>query len=283
MELICPVCGGALRKEPARYLCGGGHCFDRAKSGYVNLLQRQRHRQRGDDANMAKSRQIFLDAGYYRPLLDRLLAILTQKQPQQILDVGCGEGWYSCAVLEALRAAGVPAALCGIDISPEILRYAANRARQQGSADAADWAVASVNRLPLGEASCDCILNLFAPCEPCEFRRVLRPNGLLLRVIPLERHLWELKQALYANPYENRPILAAPEGFTLAATETLDFTITVPAAHLRALFAMTPYAHKTAPEDIAKLDRFEALTTEVSFGILLCEPRQRTGGNDLER
>lgn len=273
MELICPVCGKALCEEPVRYLCGSGHSFDRAKSGYVNLLQRQRSRQRGDDAAMARSRQTFLNAGYYQPLLDRLLAIVEQRKPQQILDIGCGEGWYSCAVLSHLRNIGIPAALCGIDISPEILRFAANRARQQGSADAVKWAVASVSRLPVGTHTCDCILNLFAPCEPKEFRRVLDPDGVLLRVIPMERHLWELKAVLYEQPYENRPVVAAPEGFSLCATETLDFAITVPAEHLKALFAMTPYVHKTSPADIAKLDRLDALTTTVSFGILVCEPK----------
>lgn len=273
MELICPVCGNSLQTEAARYVCGSGHSFDRAKSGYVNLLQRQRHRQRGDDAEMAKSRQIFLNAGYYQPLLDRLLTIIAQRKPQQILDVGCGEGWYSCAVLSHLREMGIPAELCGIDISPEILRYAANRSRQQGSAEAAKWAVASVNRMPVRDCTCDCILNLFAPCEPREFRRVLQPDGILLRVIPLERHLWGMKTVLYEHPYENRPVFAAPEGFVLAASETLDFSITVPAEHLKALFSMTPYVHKTSPADIAKLDRMDALTTEVAFGILLCEPR----------
>lgn len=272
MELICPVCGHPLDRENTRYICQKGHSFDRAKSGYVNLLQRQSRRQRGDDAEMAKARQIFLNAGYYQPLLERICAILLQKKPHSLMDIGCGEGWYSCGVLSALRGAGEPSELCGIDISPEILRYAANRVRQQGLAEYTHWAAASVSRLPVADTSCDCLLNLFAPCEPAEFRRVLRPNGLLLRAIPLERHLWELKAAVYAQPYENRPVREAPEGFSLVKEETLDYEITVPAAHLQALFAMTPYVHKTSPQDIAKLDTLPELTTKVSFGILCCKP-----------
>lgn len=271
MKLICPVCSGQLTPESKRYICVNGHSFDRAKSGYVNLLLRQSRRQRGDDAEMAKARQTFLNAGYYQKLLDSICAILEQENSAEIMDIGCGEGWYSCAVTAMLRQKGIDAALCGVDISPDILRFAAVRAKQQGIPDA-DWAVASVNHLPVEDQSCDCILNLFAPCEPQEFRRILKPNGLLLRVIPLEKHLWELKQAVYEKPYENKPVETAPEGFVLTSYERLTTTITVPSEHLKALFAMTPYIHKTSMQDIAKLDQLSSLTTTVSFGIMQCRP-----------
>ena len=277
MKLICPVCGGELAKEPKQYHCENGHCFDRAKSGYVNLLQRQSRRQRGDDAEMAKARQVFLNAGYYQMLLSRICEIAAQHQVTQIMDAGCGEGWYSCAVTAYLRHKGIAAELCGADISPDILRFAAVRAKQQVLSDS-NWVVASVNRLPAANQSSDCILNLFAPCEPHEFLRILKPDGILLRVIPLEKHLWELKQAVYEKPYENRPVTDAPEGFTLISFEKLTDTITVSAEHLKALFAMTPYIHKTAAQDIAKLDQLASLTTTVAFGIMLCKPENGKTG-----
>ena len=177
MNLICPVCSRELSAEPHRYVCSKGHCFDRARSGYVNLLQRQRHRQRGDDAEMAKARQRFLNAGYYQPLLDAVSRYAVDAKCSRIADIGCGEGWYSCGLLQALTDSGIHAELTGIDISPEILRFAAARASHDGIAAQTDWAVASVSRLPLADDSCDCILNLFAPCEPAEFRRILKKRG----------------------------------------------------------------------------------------------------------
>ena len=272
MDLVCPVCGCALSKEPLRYICKKGHSFDRAKSGYVNLLMRQRHRLRGDDSAMAQARKTFLDAGYYQPLLNMVLAELPHQKSLDILDVGCGEGWYSCSVVASLLEQGSTVHLCGIDISPQILRFAASRARQQEISDATDWAVASVSHLPVPDCSCDCILNLFAPCEPTAFRRVIKKNGLLIRVVPLEKHLWALKEAVYDQPYENRPVLEAPEGFVLKKLLKLEQTITVPSEHLKALFAMTPYVHKTSPQDIAKLDALDSLTTEIAFGILCFTP-----------
>lgn len=271
MELICPVCSRSLTAEPHRYVCAKGHSFDRARSGYVNLLQKQKHRQRGDDADMAKARREFLNAGYYQPLLDAVAAAAGQSV--QIADIGCGEGWYSCGLLKAQREQGIPAELTGIDISPEILRFAAARASAEGFAEQTNWAAASVNRLPLADASCDCIVNLFAPCAPSEFCRILKKNGLLLRAVPLERHLWELKAAVYEKPYENRPVCAAPEGFVLERLQKITYPITVPHDDLQALFAMTPYIRKTSPEDAAKLTARESLTTTVSFGLLICRKK----------
>lgn len=271
MELICPVCSRVLSAETHRYVCAKGHSFDRAKSGYVNLLQKQKHRQRGDDADMAKARQEFLNAGYYQPLLDAVAAAAGTSL--QIADIGCGEGWYSCGLMKELCAQEIPAELTGIDISPEILRFAAARASAEGFAKQTNWAVASVSRLPLADASCDCIVNLFAPCEPSEFRRILKKNGLLLRAIPLERHLWELKSAVYETPYENRPLCTAPEGFVLEHLQKITYPITVPRDDLLALFAMTPYIRKTAPGDAAKLIARDALTTTVSFGLLICRKK----------
>ncbi len=271
MELICPVCSRSLTAELHRYVCAKGHSFDRAKSGYVNLLQKQKHRQRGDDADMAKARRSFLNAGYYQPLLDAVAAAAGQSV--QIADIGCGEGWYSCGLLKSLQGQGIAAELTGIDISPEILRFAAARASAEGFAAQTNWAVASVNRLPFADASCDCIVNLFAPCEPAEFSRILKKNGLLLRAVPLERHLWELKAAVYDQPYENRPVCTAQEGFRLEQLRTITYPITVPHDDLQALFAMTPYIRKTAPEDIAKLTSRDSLTTTVSFGLLICRKK----------
>jgi len=265
MDLVCPVCGNELLPEAAKYCCKKGHSFDRARSGYVNLLMRQKHRQRGDDPAMLAARRDFLNAGFYRPLLDAVAAEIPQGT-RTIADIGCGEGWYSCNLLRGLPEAQ----LFGFDISPDAVRYAAQRAKADGLDGRTVWAVASVSRLPLANHECDCLLNLFAPCEPNEFARVLRPDGLLIRVIPLERHLWELKCAVYDVPYENRPVMQSPEGFQLVSQKTLRYPITVSGDALHALFAMTPYAHKTAASDAAKLETLDSLQISVEFGILVC-------------
>lgn len=269
MKLRCAVCGEALEALPKQYCCPNGHCFDRAKSGYVNLLLKQSSRTRGDDPMMVAARRAFLDAGYYKPLLDAIGKVMLERRVSAIADIGCGEGWYSCHLAEMLTAHAIPAELCGFDISADALRFAANRTRQMGLSYM-QWAVASINRLPLDDAACDCILNLFAPCEADEFARILRPDGILIRAVPLERHLWQLKEAVYAQPYENRPVLEAPQGFLLSEVRRIETEITVAGENLHNLFAMTPYVRKTSPADAAKIAAMESLTTEIQFGLLIC-------------
>lgn len=269
MRLRCPICGMPLMREPKRYLCENGHSFDRAKSGYVNLLRRQSSRVRGDDPAMVAARREFLDAGYYMPLLEGLKEILLRYRPEVLADIGCGEGWYSCQLVSALHQNGVDTVFSGFDISADALRYAANRMKRMGVSDM-DWAVASINHLPLADGSCDALLSIFAPVEADEFARILKPDGILVRAIPLERHLWQLKEAVYPKPYENRPVLEAPDGFAIESVRRIETTVTVTGDALKNLFAMTPYVRKTSPADAAKLAEMVSLTTELGFGLMVC-------------
>lgn len=270
--LCCPVCGAPLLREAKRYCCERRHSFDRARAGYVNLLLRQSHRLRGDDSNMVSARRIFLEKDYYLPLLQAAQQILLRESVTNtplLLDVGCGEGWYARKLAQGLCDAGKSPILVGVDISPSALQYAAKRAIDTLFCEN-HWAVASINHLPLASQSVDVLLNFFAPCEAAEFARVLKRNGVLIRAIPLEKHLWELKQAVYEKPYENRPVIAAPEGFVLCDVQRIETAITVGGEDLAALFDMTPYARKTAADDRAKLLSVPALTVQLAFGLLVC-------------
>lgn len=130
--------------------------------------------------------------------------------------------------------------------------------------------MASIAHLPVADASCDLVLNVFAPHDAAEFARVLRPQGVLLRVIPLERHLWGLKRAVYDRPYENTVPDPALPGFALAEQRTLRGTITLRTnADIEALFCMTPYYYKSGARDQAKLHALDTLTTETEFALLI--------------
>ena len=151
-----------------------------------------------------------------------------------------------------------------MDISRDALICAHRRASEL------TLAVASIAHLPVADASCDLLLNVFAPHDAGEFARVLCPQGVLLRVIPLERHLWGLKCAVYDRPYENEVPDPALPGFVLAARRELRGTITLRSqAEIEALFCMTPYYYKTGARDQAKLRALDTLTTETEFALLI--------------
>ena len=178
---------------------------------------------------------------------------------KEVLDCGCGEGYYTAAIAEAFRQAEV----LGTDISKEVLAVAKRRG------NGFKRAVASSFALPLASESCDVALNIFSPFAKEEYARIIQPGGFLLMVIPLEYHLWELKQAVYEKPYLNEPHIPALTGFSLAAQERLEYQKTLPTRQLIDLFGMTPYAIKTSPADKEKLNAVSALKITFSVQLLL--------------
>ena len=121
-QLICPICKNELSLKEKSYLCPKGHCFDIAKSGYVNLLPPSPGGKRhGDDKLMVKARSRFLDKGFYDPLSQEISKIINELVPDDahIVDAGCGEGKYTADVLNFLESKGKTAHILGIDISKE--------------------------------------------------------------------------------------------------------------------------------------------------------------------
>jgi len=262
----CPVCGQPLDRGERVYVCPSGHSFDLAREGYAYLLPpNQKHSAApGDDRGMAAARREFLSKDYYRPLLDALckLSLENTGDSPVLLDAGCGEGYYTSGVFRALEQAGRQPRMAGIDISKFILRAAAKRER------AVEFAVASCYHLPLADGSADLLLDCFAPLAEEEFRRVLRPGGTFLYVVPAAEHLWEMKQVLYREPYRNEEREIPYEGFTCRSVVPVDGTVTLPCqADIHNLFQMTPYYWNTPEDGAARLAALETLTTRISFRI----------------
>ena len=265
-DLICPVCGGALRQEGRSLVCGERHCFDIAKQNYVNLLRSSQSSKKhhGDDDLMVRARQMFLNKGYYTCLWDAVcdMALRYTDGDVSLLDAGCGEGWYTAGVRQAFVSEGRGCDAVGIDISRAALIRAAKRDRD------ISLAVASIAAMPVADNSRDVVLNIFAPDESKEFFRVLKPGGVLLHAMPMEEHLMELKAAVYDVPRPNPPARYEPKGFTLLERREIRRQITLDSNEdIRALFMMTPYYYKTGRADQAKLETLEHLTVSLAFAV----------------
>lgn len=267
-DFKCPVCGGVLHREDRTMRCGSGHCYDLARQGYVNLLMSNRSsaKRHGDDKAMVLARQSFLEKGYYDCLRDAVcdLAVHRCGNSVDLLDAGCGEGWYTCGVKTALEQAGKECRAVGVDISREALIQAAKRSC------GLQLAVGSVSALPVQDESCDLLLNIFAPNSDDEFFRVLRPGGILIRAVPLEEHLMGLKTAIYDRPYPNPAPQYAPEGFRLIErAEVRERLVLQSSEDIQNLFMMTPYYYKTGRRDQEKLQNLNALETELAFCLFI--------------
>ena len=153
----CPICAAPLERGERAYACPNGHAYDKAREGYVHLLPANKKHSKapGDDKGMAEARRRFLSGGYYGHLLAALCALGAEYAPpgEAVLDSGCGEGYYTAGLWEAL---GRPP-LAGIDLSKPSVRLAARRVPE------GEFAVASAYHLPLADASVGLVLNCCSP------------------------------------------------------------------------------------------------------------------------
>jgi 23S rRNA (guanine745-N1)-methyltransferase len=243
----CPVCRDplALQAGESRLACAGGHSFDVAREGYVNLLVggRRRSRTPGDSAEMVAARRRFLATGAYAPMSGALAGAVAALGPGTLLDVGCGEGHHTRAVAAALP----PSALVlGIDVAKPAVAAAA-RAHREGW-----YAVASAADLPLADGRVDVVLDVFGPVMPEELARVVRPGGAVVAAHPGPDHLEELRRLVYerAQPHEVKPPLRhASDSFEAVGSEEVRFALAVTdAGALGDLFTMTPYRWHAPPD-----------------------------------
>lgn len=266
----CPLCQAPLEREETRWLCPNRHSFDRAAAGYVHLLpaNKKHSKDPGDDKTMVAARSAFLEKDYYAPLRDNLCKVIlqyTEDLPAPvILDSGCGEGYYTAGLYRALSEAGRTPQIAGVDLSKAALRRAAKRAPE------AEFAVASVYHLPVPDQSADVLVNIFSPLAIEEFARVLRPGGLFCYAVPSARHLWEMKQVLYAHPYENPVKREDYSGFVWQDIKEIRYTVNLEdPGDIMALFGMTPYTWKTPKEGAARLEELDRLICQIGFDLHL--------------
>ena len=272
--LICPNCGKPLVRQERSFRCENRHSFDIAASGYCNLLLSSRSGEHiGDAKDMVVARRDFLDRGYYQPLAQAVcdrVRELCAGRPCNVVDAGCGEGYYTRQIAAALEEDGCLRQMIGADISKAATQYAAKRDKRT------QYITASSYQLPLAERSVDVALSLFAPTPEQEFARILRPNGALLCVVPGEMHLWELKCAVYDTPYRNREEKHILKGFRITDQRHVEYSVTLDRPKdIQTLFAMTPYSHRTPAEGKRRLAALTELTVTLSFVLLTFEEEPR--------
>lgn len=265
MDLLCPICGELLTKQDRSYVCANRHSFDVARQGHVNLLpvQHKRSLSPGDTAEQVVSRRAFLDGGFYAPIRDALCALAKDHGcTGPILDIGCGEGYYSAELAKNLDAK-----LLGLDISKEAVRYAAGRYKN------ATWICASAAHLPVKDQSFGLLTSLFALTMPEEFKRVLRPEGAFIQVLAAEDHLMGLKQIIYPELHHKEKF-TTPDipGFRLVESRKLQFTFTVEGVQVQNLLSMTPHVYRIGKEGAQRLRQTEKLTDTASCVLNLYHP-----------
>ena len=260
---ICPHCAQPLTlATDCQWACDAGHRFDVAREGYVNLLPANRRgsSEPGDNDAMIHARRRTHAARLYEPLAQALKETVVRLQGiETALDLGCGEGYYSGALADALPESR----LFGVDISKTAIRLAARHCRR------GLFAVASAVAIPLPTGSIDLLASIFAPVSTGELDRLLSGNGFFVKVTPAPHHLWELRCALYEQPRPHSTGSSIPAGFERVRTLDVDYRLPATAEQLADIIAMTPFAYRGQREKRAALAQSTGLNLQMKFRIEL--------------
>ena len=233
----CPICQENLTLIESSLKCSNRHSFDLAKFGYVNLAPQIKQSANYDKDNF-QNRQQILEAGFYQAILEGISDILANSESAKtILDIGCGEGFYS----RKLQETHSDKTFYAFDISKDSVQIAAKSEPNW----AVNWFVGDLARLPIKDASMDILLDIFSPANYGEFRRVLSEDGILIKVIPTENHLKEIRQMvqdqLTKKDYSNQDIKEHfRKHFSIQSSQIASLTKPITTEQRKALLNMIP-------------------------------------------
>ncbi|KJY83113.1 23S rRNA methyltransferase [Vibrio galatheae] len=273
MSYTCPLCHHILTLSDRTYRCQNNHSFDLAKEGYINLMpvQHKRSKDPGDNKEMMQARRRFLEKEHYHPLKMRIAQICCEtlaESQHRLLDIGCGEGYYTTAVASLLTKTYPDATTYGLDISKVAIRYAAKRYLN------CRFSVASSHRLPFADKSLDAVLRIYAPCKADELARVLTDSGVVITVTPASRHLYQLRNEIYPNVRLHNEDAEMIEGFELIEQEKLSYSMQLTDGDSYDLLQMTPFAWKASDALRDKLKSATLFECEADFMIRVYRKQQ---------
>ena len=228
----CPLCNKLLfektdDKKNKVLRCDNNHSFDISKYGYVNLLVSKTGS--GDNKEMIKSRHEFLKKDYYLDLALCIKNIINKYNIKKILDLGCGEGYFDRIIKDENTI------IFGLDISKDAITIASK------ASSSIKYVVASSFSVPFADKYFDLVLSMFAPMDEKETLRLT--NNYLIKVIPNENHLIELKEKLYKETRPTKILKEELDGFSLIDEINVKYKRYV--EDIVSLFKMTPYFYTT--------------------------------------
>jgi 23S rRNA (guanine745-N1)-methyltransferase len=261
----CPICGKALKLVDNSLLCSNNHCFDISKKGFVDFVLNNKA-SKNYDRDSFENRHVILEHGMYDHIANKLVELIEKLHLDSILDVGCGEGYYSKKIAQA----GVKDVLA-FDISKDSIQLAA-----KGVNTPVKWFVGDLAHLPIQDNTVRGIIDVFSPANYAEFNRIL-DDGYVLKVIPNQYHVQELRQVakdqLQQAEYSNKKVLDYfEEHYELV--DQIDATKTYPVTEeVRTAFInMTPLLFNV---DKAKIDWSQVKNITVGSTILVGQQKNR--------
>lgn len=269
-----------LSEDEKQYRCINGHCFDRAKQGYVNLLLNQHKKSKapGDTQEMVVARTTFLNKGFYQPIVDALGNLVaphlsdTSKRIH-FTDIACGEGYYTHALTQYLsdNTSETELATFGVDISTPAIKAACKRDKS------AVWFVGNAKVLPIVSESQDIATCLFCRTDYQEAARILRTGGILITADTGPRHLIELREKLYREikhqPHSQELKHPEDDFEHLSSVNVLAEATLNSYEDIQNLLQMTPHFWRASPQAKSALSNVAKMNVTIDVNLVLSRKR----------
>jgi len=268
---MCPLCGSsfnALLENRSSLICvENNHCFDIAAKGYVNFIPNQKQESEQYSKKLFESRAFVFEAGVYDAVIDsiydmilsyfELIADLTlanqsgaegrqsgkkadasnesvKNERYSLLDVGCGEGYYAAKLNEKAELN-----VFGIDIIKEAIIASCKKKVP------VKWMVADLTKIPMQSESVDILLNVLTTANYDEFKRVLKKDGIIIKVVPGKDYLKEIREIvkpeLRNKDYSNESVIELfKKHVNVLNIKTLNYKFPVDVHLFKQIMHMTP-------------------------------------------
>lgn len=264
--LMCPVCREALSLTDKTWRCINNHSYDVAKQGYVNLhvVQHKHSKNPGDTPESVQARRAFLSGGFYAPLQQAVVEKIRELKIENLLDIGCGEGYYTNAMQHEVMQC------VGVDIAKNAVQVAAKLNKE------VTWIVGTGATLPVLDHSIDLCTSLFSPIPQEEILRVLKPKAYLMVVTPAPEHLLAMREGLFEEVKAHEPhkfVEQLKEQFELIEHPIVESNFELDQIQLKNLIAMTPYAYKAKSEKRLALEAQIKTQLKAAFQIYLFQKK----------
>lgn len=269
----CPLCASPMSlTEYKSLICSNHHCFDLARDGYINLLSRPAGGKYGKE--LFASRKPSVNSGFFEPVDTYISGLIAGRKlagngPHRILDAGCGEGSH-LAVIQELAAAGPHQSLLGVglDISKEGIALAAKNNNASTL-----WCVGDLAHSPFGSGQFHTILSILAPSNYAEFQRLLTADGRVIKVIPGQNYLQELRELLYGRssrqPDADSEIRERfSETFEITEARHFQYKVSLQPPLLQQLVRMTPLSWAADQNRLQTVLQLNELEISVDLSVL---------------
>lgn len=257
--LICPICSNNLIVKNNSLVCSNNHTFNISKKGTVILYKTSKIKKNKIYNNkLFENRIKFINAGYYDKLYKELVNIIKQYKIKIVLDMGSGDGTHDINILKELNDRNI--FIIGADLSKAGVDLSNNYVDNNFIGIMAD-----LNYLPLKDKSIDLILNILSPSNEEEMNRIIKKDGLVIKVTPKTEYLKELRTALGIKDYENESIIdknIRQKYIVVDKKEIID-TYQIANEQINYLFNMTPLTN-----NIRKIPKIKFITIALNIYIL---------------